>query len=560
MTQIPGKQTIIKQGNNKKERNKIMKKAFAILMSLVLMLSLAVPAMAADVIVDDKLSGHTFTVYQIFSGREENGVLSDIDWSTGIDHAAFLAALKSDATLGADFTACVTASDVAKVLEGYAADAAKANLVAEIAYAKKASGVVLSTTENNLADGYYLVVDTTTSVGNGDAYNAALLQLVGEVNITLKTDAPQMEKKVKEDDKYNQDGDYGLGYNDVADYDMNEPVSFHLIAKIPDMTYYDTYKYIFHDDMSDGLDLNAGSFNVYLSADQKVDTADTLIAQNGNYTIVYGSTDDDDFTLSFADLKTVDGVEKGKYIIVEYTAALTASAVVGLDGNPNTAYLEYSNKPDHSGSGDNNNTGRTPDDTVIVFTYKLDVTKVDGDYEEGEEPDKLAGAEFVLMNEAKTKVAVVDGNGNVTGWENVPGDGKTWPAGSVLTSGSDGLFKVVGLDDGTYYLKETKAPTGYNILTADIELVITATTANGQTWENKDAKAALTALTIKVGNDTEDGTLDTGIVGTTVENNKGTTLPETGGMGTTIFYIVGGVMVAAAVVLLITKKRMSAEG
>lgn len=527
---------------------KKMNKLLALVLAMVMVLGLATVASAATVTVpsDGILKDHSFTAYQIFSGREEGGVLSDVQWGSGIDSTAFLNALKADTTYGSLFTDCADAAAVAKVLGDNNTNTALANAVAKLAYAKKTgNGTALTSGENTLDDGYYLVVDTTANVGEGGAYNASLLQVVGAVNITEKTDAPTVEKKVLEDDKYNQDGGYGTGYNDVADYNMGDAVPFHLIGSVPDMSRYDTYKYIFHDTLSAGLTPPADSdVKVYLSADKTLDTNDTEVT-NSFETTVSNQT----ITVSCNDLKTAVGTSGAKYVIVAYTATLNQGAVVGLEGNPNVVYLEYSNKPDQSGSGDTDNTGHTPEDKVIVFTYELDTTKVDGQ----DNTEKLEGAEFKLKN-AAGKWAVVNGDFKVTGWA------ETEEAGSTLTSNTEGLFKVIGLDDGTYYLKETKAPAGYNLLADEITVVITATTSNGQTWTDGNAATALTGLAVKADNVDGTGNTSTGIAGITVANNKGSTLPETGGIGTTIFYVLGGMLVVCAVVLMVSKKRMSAEG
>ena len=142
----------------------------------------------------------------------------------------------------------------------------------------------------------------------------------------------------------------------------------------------------------------------------------------------------------------------------------------------------------------------------------------------------------------------MDANSKVTGWVDTEADGST------LTTDTSGLVKIIGLDAGTYYLKETKAPAGYNLLDSEIKIVISAT------LNKSENNPALTALTITVNDgNSADGNLETGIVATDVQNNQGATLPETGGMGTTLFYIVGGILVLAAVVLFVTKRRMSAE-
>lgn len=521
---------------------KHMKKFVGLVLAMIMALAMTMTAFAATVTVssDGILKDHTFTAYQIFSGREEDGTLSDVQWGNGINSEVFLAALKADTTYGSLFTDCTDAAAVAKVLGDNNTNTALANAVAKLAYAKKTgTGTALTSGENTLADGYYLVVDTTEDVGEGGAYNTALLQVVGNINITVKTDAPTVEKKVLEDDKYNKDGGYGTGYNDVADYNMGDAVPFHLIGSVPDMSRYDTYKYIFHDTLSAGLTLNENSIKVYVASDKegtdKAEITGWTKAVNGQ-----------SFTVSFTDLKTVSGVSQGKYIIVEYTATLNQNAVVGLDGNPNEVYLEYSNKPDQSGSGDTDNTGNTPEDKVIVFTYELDTTKVDGQ----DNTKKLEGAEFKLHN-ADNKWAIVDSNSRVTGWSD------TEEGGSTLTSDANGLFKVIGLDDGTYYLKETKAPAGYNLMSSEITVVITATTTNGQTWTDGVASSALTNLAVTAAGTAGTGDTSTGIAGITVANNKGSTLPETGGMGTTIFYVLGTILVLGAAIMLIAKKRMN---
>ena len=122
---------------------------------------------------------------------------------------------------------------------------------------------------------------------------------------------------------------------------------------------------------------------------------------------------------------------------------------------------------------------------------------------------------------------------------------------------SNGLFKVAGLDDGTYYLHESKAPAGYNTLANDVELTIAATTVNDQNWTSGTASDALTALKITAGGATTDGTLSTGTVSATVTNSKGATLPSTGGIGTTIFYVVGTALIVVAGVMLVVRKRMA---
>lgn len=533
------------------------KKLASLLLALVMVLALATTAFAATVNVpaDSIITGHAFTAYQVFKGDYSDGVLSNVGWGTGINSTNFLAALKNDTTYGSKFTSFDDAAKVAKVLSDDAANTALANRFAELAYANKTTGTPLNNGANELADGYYLIVDTTESLGDNSALNKALLQVVGNnttYTIAVKTDAPSVEKKVKEDN-YLNDGGYGAGYNDVADYEIGEYVPFLLIGRVPDMSRYDTYKYTFTDALSAGLTApEETGIKVYLSNDKKVDDGDTPLASGYNV-LVSGQT----ITVSFANLKSISGIVKDKYIIVEYSAQLNASAQIGLPGNPNTVKLTYSSDPNQSGSGDTNPTKETPEDKVIVFTYELDTTKVD----DSNHDTKLKDAKFVLLNSDKTKVATVKNN-KLTGWISMPTantDGSiTWPANTTLTSDVNGLFKVAGLDNGTYYLRETVAPRGYNLLSADVEVVITATTGNVQNWDGT-AKTALTNLTVTADSEPGTGAVDTGIAGIKIANNKGSTLPNTGGIGTTIFYVLGSILVIGAAVLLVTKKRMGAK-
>lgn len=540
---------------------KFSKKILPMVLAMAMVPAMSIPTFAEDSATASSLlagevegsnvnlTNHTFAAYQIFKGDFSSGTLSNIEW--GDDFNGFTYSGKS------------TAKEVAEKLTEKGADAnAFAKEVA--AYIKRKSIAPLYRGSKGTITlgtaGYYLIEDTTDTTED-DAKNMTLLKVTAANQIItpkVKTDKPSVEKKVKENTKYTEDGGYGNTYNDVADYNMGDSVNFHLIGAVPDMGNYDTYKYEFEDTLSAGLTAPAESdVKVYLSNDKILETTggtpDTEL--NADFTVSVSTdeaTKNSKINVSFSDLKTVEGIAKGKYIIVDYSAVLNQDAVVGLNGNENKVKLRYSNNPNQSGGGENTPTGETPEDKVIVFTYELDVTKVDGQ----DANKKLAGAEFKLMNANKTKYAIVE-NGKVTGWT------ENEKQGTVLTSDNNGLFTVTGLDDNKYYLKETKAPDGYNTLKDPIEFVIQATTANNQEWGGS-ASSAFTKLEIGLKNNKgefeyTDGTTDDGRVSMTVKNNKGSILPETGGIGTTIFYIVGVVLVLGAGVLLVTKKRMNAD-
>lgn len=517
---------------------------------------------------DSKLNGHAYTAYQILSGTQaaSGGALGDAEWGTGINDAAFLKALKADTTIGKYFANVTDAKGFAEALsntDNFPADGANTRLVAKIAMKNKAgSGTALTsgkTTE--LATGYYVIVDSTAA---GQAvYNPAVLAITSDIEIKDKTDVPTLEKKVQENKK-DATGDtaYGSKFNDVADYNIGDEVPFHLIGSVPDMSQYETYTYKFTDTFDKGFDaVDTSNVKVYLSNDKKldlegesVDTDITSYFSGTNGSIQYTAATEAQgetagtLTVSTKDLKkaAIYSKEQPQYVIVSYTAKLNANAKIGLPGNVNEAYLTYSNKPDQSGQGENQPTGNTPEDKVIVFTYGLDVTKVDSKNTE----TKLKDAEFKLKNSDGKWATITDGK--VTGWADAE------LQGSVLKSDESGKFKVEGLDDGEYTLKETKAPAGYNLPADGFSVTLTATTANNQAWDGTATKA-LTNLAVKVGQTDGTGDVTTGLGAITIKNTQGSSLPSTGGMGTVLLYVAGiAVFVLAGATLVMALRRRNA--
>lgn len=511
---------------------------------------------------DSNLNGHTYTAYQILSGTQaaSGGALGDAAWGSGIKSGDFLQALQADTTISSYFTGVTDAKGFAEALSNTANfphDGANTRLVAKIAMKNtKGAGTALTAPTTQLATGYYLIVDSTA---NGQTvYNPAVLAITSDITITDKTDVPTLEKKVQENKK-SVTGEYGNGFNDVADYNIGDEVPFHLIGSVPDMSQYETYTYKFTDTFDKGFDaVDTSNVKVYLSNDKKLDLSgeskDSDITSyfsgtNGN--IEYTSATAEakaTLTVSTKDLKKAATYNKdhAQYVIVSYTAKLNASAEIGLPGNVNTAKLTYSNNPDQSGQGENQPTGNTPEDKVIVFTYGLDVTKVDSRNAE----TKLKDAEFKLKNSDDKWATITDGK--VTGWADAE------LQGSVLKSGEDGKFKVEGLDDGNYTLVETKAPAGYNLPANGFSVTLTATTANGQTW-NGTAGTALTGLAVKVDQTNGTGNVDTGLGAITIKNTQGSSLPSTGGMGTVLLYVAGiAVFALAGVTLVMALRRRNA--
>lgn len=547
---------------------KHVKKLLSAVLVLVLALTMVLPVAAEGtntLTIKSKTSGHTYQAYQVFAGTLDNAdkVLSDITWGSAIpeeSQADTLAKIKK-ITAGNPatplFADCKTAADVAAVLGEHKNDAELVDKFATVI-----SGCVQGNPAtngdgepavneageyvyqiSNLDDGYYFVNEAAQKSETGNSYTKFMLQVVGNTEVNAKTDVPTAEKKVNENEKYpDANNPYGNGYNDVADYNIGDKVPFSFYSKVPDMSNFETYKYIFRDEMSTGLTFNN---------DVVVTIGTTTLTKDTDYTV---TPTEKGFKVEIINLKDITAATKDAEIRVDFTARLNENAAVGLPGNPNTMTLEYSNNPN-----DTNETTTGNPDTVIVFTYEIDVNKVDG-----KDKTPLDGVQFKLYRKVTgedgttvNEYVTVEG-GKVTGWAT------TKEGGTTLTTASGGTFAVSGLDAGTYYLEETQPKEGYNTLAESVELTIKATTKNGQDWAGgpTDGATALTALELKTKIDGKETTttatkdqLTGGKVTTTVENYTGATLPSTGGIGTTIFYVVGGILVVGAAVLLIAKKR-----
>lgn len=467
--------------------------------------------------VNNTETGHTYEAYQVFKGRLDSGTLSDIEWGEDVDGAALSAAKYGNKA----------AKDIAKELKNATDAEAFANNVAggngAKSYLKTATHSVKGETSQRkaitgLSAGYYLLKDTidSSTAAQPAAYTKFILKVVGNVDVTPKTDTPSVEKKVQENsNKYVTDGGYGAGYNDVADYNIGDAVPFKLIGTVPNMDRYDTYKYTFNDTASNGLTLpSKNGVKVYV-ADDKVGTNKADITSSAAITV-----EDQNLTVAFTDLKTVKGVAAGKYIIVEYSATLNGNAVIGLPGNENAVKLTFSNNPNQSGQGGSNPQGETPEDKVIVFTYQLNGTKVDAT----DKNKTLKDAEFKLQRQSDNKWAQIT-DGKVTAWGD---EGNA----TIVKSDDNGNFSVAGLDDGTYNVKETKAPAGYDLPADPFVVTLTAQTKNNQEWDGTPANALINPTN--------------GQFNETFVNNAGSSLPSTGGMGTTILYAAGAAIVLVA--------------
>ncbi|MBQ8835452.1 MAG: isopeptide-forming domain-containing fimbrial protein [Oscillospiraceae bacterium] len=557
---------------------KLTRKVLALVLCLVMVMGLAVSAGAATVINE---TGHSYDVYQVFSGTQSAGSvnLGDVAWGSGVDGDALLAELQSVYDI---YDSCTTAAGVASILASDSPSMDKdtdaknfANIAAKH-LTTKTTTIAATDTSVELPTGYYLLVDITELVPDEDgviqdANNPALLQVTNaaDVKIAKKYTVPSSEKKIITDAKAEADAD---------EKSIGDTVTFQLKGTLPNnLADYDTYKLVFHDKLSDGLTFN-GTDTV------TVTVCGTPVTTGFEVKTTDTCGTDCDLEVIFENIKSIPSTVSSGEIYITYTATLNEDAVINGTGNPNEMQLEFSNDPNWQATpddGDDTNdtppTGFTPWDEVVVYTTEVQITKKDGTTKE-----ILTGAAFELTGEGENIVIVtgemyvayaadekyVDGNKywllnddtytatdpategiDISKYVNTDIVYKKINNASVDTQdgtnkkveafvGEDGILKFSGLGVGEYTITETVTPAGYNTI-QPITLKITYEDgAFVYAWSG-GANGAVASIT--------------------VNNYKGSTLPETGGMGTTLFYVIGGLMVLGAAVLLVTKKRMTAE-
>ncbi len=566
------------------------------------MMPMTASAYTITVMKGSETSTLSYDAYQIFSGVYSNDVLGSIQWGSGIDStktADLLTAIKAikDGE-NTPFSGCVTAEDVALKLGEYTTHDVTvvksfAKVVADYLSGTKITG---NNGSINVTDvGYYLVQNSGTVSGDNSATRNILRVVGGDVTVSIKTSVPKIEKKVQEntnitdDDIGITDTDYqNKDYNDVADYNIGDDVPFLDIGTLPsDIDEYDEYYYQIVDTPGDKFtpNITPGEDGVVEVTDEKNDivvkiNGKEVYVDGDNVKVEYVDTDDTDdepdtIKVTFENIKDVYEVKEDEsqgekitvdeksHVTVEYTAKLDEDADIGLSGQTSEVKLNFSNDPneDYKSEEDTDgpdSIGTTPPDKVIVFTYELDITK------------KLATSEgYILAGEGEVgfklykkdedvKYYAQITNGKVSGWTNDSNDSNDTT--TEIKTDTNGIVSFVGLDDGEYWIEESTTPSGYNSI-PDTCITIDATTANGQDWGGT-ASSALTDVDLKEGNIYHDGTEENnsdntdGTVRMIIHNERGSSLPSTGGIGTTIFYLGGGSMAAVAGIYLITKKRM----
>ena len=483
-----------------------MKKVFAVLVALALVLSCAVMAFAAPAwtgsitinsATNVSVNGKTFNAYKILNAEAvdatdlSKGVIYSIPAEMQNFYNTKCGGDDSIATVD-EVTAYINSTD----LRQFAIDALAAAKTAGVAPAT-ATGANEKATFSNLAFGYYVIED----MGTATPISALMLKSSSE-EVTIKADKPSIEKKIDGDKDADKTTDGLVDYNTAT---VGETVPYVLTSKVPDMTGYTAYTYTVTDTFSEGLTFNN---DVNVTVDGVEYEAYTVTANGQTVTIAF-----DNF-LALAD-------KAGKEIKITYSATVNANAIIGVEGNPNTVKLTYSNNPQ------TNTTEDTTEDKVYTYLVDLILNKTD------DKNAPLAGAEFaVKQGDAVIATGTSDADGKVV---------FTWTNG-------------VGLKDGeTYTIVETKAPAGYNAA-EDITFTVTCTdpaadaeNANCTWTSDKDVVTFVATATAA----------DDDYFTATIVNKTGSLLPETGGIGTTIFYVVGGLLMVCALVVLVSKKRMA---
>ena len=516
--------------------NKVLKGLVAVAATAAM--AVAGFAGASTAMADDPTGGikvadgdtHTYSVYQILTGTYgANGALGNVQAGTNFktENAA--------GDQGKDLTAAEAAEELAKI-DSSKSDQEKLTEILKFADLTAQYGSVLTASAplTKVPAGYYLAKDKDDTVTGYDAQTLYIVRVVGneDVTITRKADKPTLEKKVKD---VNDSTGAKSGWQDSADYDVNDKVPFQLTATLPkgkdDFAAYKTYKLVFTDNQSAGLTYpDATGFTVKYG--------ETVVPAS-QYTLTLNpttTTADSTFTLTINDVKSLKDangdaitVAEGGKFTVEYESTLNNKAVIGSNGNPNEAKLQYSNNPNCTGEGANSPTGETPKDKVIVFTYQLDINKTFN----GGTPDDSDLPEFTLYK-----------------FDSTTNDYTTNLGKMNITKTTDGNYTASfkRVDDGKYKLVETETPAGFNTA-ADTIFEITA---------DHDVTSIDPKLTSLKFNSTP-GNTNTGTVVADVVNQKGSNLPSTGGMGTVLLYVAGvAVFALAGVTLVMALRRRNA--
>lgn len=493
---------------------KAMKKLMAALLAVAMVCAMAIPAFAADgsthsssedgkITIDNAVAGQTYKIYRILD-LQYNDTAKSFRYVKNDKWGAFVEGqttyLSVDSKSGVVTWANSDNADNGTAIKALAV-AAGQHVTDTPSLAADDSVKAISNTVifDNLPLGWYLVVSDLTT----DAI-CSIDTTAKQVTIKEKNGAPTVEKEVEY-----ASGSWGQG----NDGNVGDTVNFQTTIYVTDGN---PTNYILHDEMSEGLAFKEGSI---------------VVKKNGvkftDYT-VETPTDNCTFEIKFKD----GYLQANDTVVVTYSAIINSNAVVGTSGNENETWLKYGNN------------GETTHGRTKTYTWKFNIFKYFTDSDDTMQ--YLANVEFVLYRKDntanKTEYAQFDSNNKLTGWTEAENEA------TKLKTNATSIVGVEGLDAGTYFLKETATPVGFNSLTSDVEVQITSSC-------NTLTNATYT-VQYKMVNDEDFADTDEEEKVVPIENNRGTTLPGTGGIGTTIFYVIGGGLMVAAAILLITKKRM----
>ena len=491
---------------------KAMKKLMAALLAVAMVCAMAIPAFAADgavhssssdgkITINNAVTGQTYKIYRILD-LQYNGTANSFRYVKNDKWGAFVDEQSSYLTV--DANGVVTWKDgVSSEKDGAPI---KALAIAAGQHVKDTPSLAADGSEKAASSivtfdclplGWYLVVSDLTT----DAI-CSIDTTAKEVTIKEKNGAPTVTKEVEY-----ASGSWGQG----NDGNVGDTVNFHTTIYVTDGN---PTNYVLHDKMSNGLTFQTGTISV-----KKNDV---------NFTDYTKETPTDGCTFEIKFNK--DSLQPNDKVVVTYSATINSNAVVGTAGNDNDTWLVYGDE------------GKITRSKTKTYTWKFDIFKY---FTDGTTEKHLDGVEFVLYRknaDDKAEYAKFGTNNKLSGWTATEGDA------TKLKTNADSNVAVEGLDEGTYFLKEITTPDGFNGLTSDVEVQITGScnTLSGATYTVKYKMANANA---------EDFTINDEKV-VPIENKRGTTLPSTGGIGTTIFYVIGGGLMVAAAILLITKKRM----
>lgn len=386
-----------------------------------------------------------------------------------------------------------------------------------------------SATFSNVPFGYYVVrpqsgsTDVSTPIRGTDAMLVPVVSSTEAATVTMKSEYPTVDKTIIDEPGIDQEG------TAASDAQIGDTVWFQLESKVPDMSEYSSYVFKFHDTLSNGLTFNEDSVTVKVGDAKLTKESDYTVSQSGqNITI--------DLTSLYSKYKDQAGVA----IVVTYSATLNKNAVIGDNGNENSATVEYTNNPTTGG------TGSSQPDITKTHTFEFTIDKYTGDY--NGDATRLSGAQFHIV---KGETA---GDGTTMKFQQKTAGDATDPLVVIplqsegteltpLTTPESGKITVSGLADGTYWIVEDKAPDGYNKLTEPIKVVITA--------NYDETTGELTSHTVTYGD--ESTAAGNNVI--PVQNNKGTLLPGTGGMGTVLFTVAGVALIALGVVWSLKRSK-----